>query len=237
MTDVDSWLSNIHSIQASAATHITEAHERHARFANKHRNAFNPSTFSVGCQVMLNRRNIHTTRPSKKLDDKLLGPFTITGVVGPNARRLALPPSMSRLHPVFHVSLLEPYRPSTLSGRHVSQPPPPTVIDGEAEYELEAILDSRAGRKKGLQYFVQWAGYGPEDNSWIPATETHADDALVMSFHTANPSKPGYTRAFPQITPEPTPATNPNLFHPPATPAAPTRRSQRRQAPSPQSLQ
>ena len=94
-----------------------------------------------------------------------------------------------------------------------------------------------AGRKKGLQYFVQWAGYGPEDNSWIPATETHADDALVMSFHTANPSKPGYTRAFPQITPEPTPATNPNPFHPPATPAAPNRRSQRRQAPSPQSLQ
>jgi len=215
ITDVDSWLSNIHSIQSSAARHITELHKRHARFANKTR-VFDSSAFSVGCQVMLSRRNIHTTRPSRKLDDKLLGPFTIKKLVGPKARKLALPPSMGRLHPVFHVSLLEPYRPSTLSGRHVSQPPPPRVrgLDGEAEYELERILDSKMGRKKGLQYFIQWAGYRPEDNSWIPATETHADNPLV-TFHTAYLSKPGYTRAFPQSITS-TPATNQDPFHTPS---------------------
>jgi len=53
--------------------------------------------------------------------------------------------------------------PSTLSSRHVSQPPPPVVVDGDVEFELERILDSKAGRKAGLQYFVQRAVPGPED--------------------------------------------------------------------------
>lgn len=129
MSLAKSWLANIHSIQTTAAKNITQAHERHACFTNNHHNAFDPSIFSVGCQVMLNHRSIHTTRPSKKLNDKLLGPFTVTKLVGPNARRLPLPTSMNRLHPVFH-TLLEPYRPSTLSGRHSANHRPPAWSTG-----------------------------------------------------------------------------------------------------------
>ena len=48
-----------------------------------------------------------------------------------------------KVHPVFHVSLLEPYHANELPGR--VQPPPPAVVivteEGEAEeYEVEAIL-------------------------------------------------------------------------------------------------
>lgn len=43
---------------------------------------------------------------SKKLSSRWLGPFEITTRVGRLAYKLCLPASMSRMHPVFHISLL-----------------------------------------------------------------------------------------------------------------------------------
>jgi hypothetical protein len=44
------------------------------------------------------------------------------------------------IHPMFHVSLLEPYHTSTIP-RKTHEPPPPIVVNGEQEYEVEEILD------------------------------------------------------------------------------------------------
>ncbi|CAJ0965437.1 unnamed protein product [Ranitomeya imitator] len=65
-------------------------------------------------------------------------------------------------------------------------PPAPVLIDGELEYVVEKILDSRFSRRK-LQYLVKWKGYGQEDNSWVVAS----DDDLVRAFHLAHPDWPG----------------------------------------------
>ena len=43
---------------------------------------------------------------------------------------------------VFHVSLLEPYNSQELE-QPIQEPPWPIKIDGEEEWEVEAILDSR----------------------------------------------------------------------------------------------
>lgn len=43
----------------------------------------------------------------KALAERYKGRFTIEKMIGPNAARLSLPPSML-IHPVFHVSLLRP---------------------------------------------------------------------------------------------------------------------------------
>jgi hypothetical protein len=53
---------------------------------------------------------------------------------------------------MFHVSLLKPYHASTIPGR-IHDPPPPIEIDGEHEYEIEDILNSRIYNHQ-LQYFV-----------------------------------------------------------------------------------
>ena len=67
-------------------------------------------------------------------------------------------------------------------------------IDGEEEYEISEILDSKIDkrRKCKLQYLVHWLGYEgtDEETSWVPADEVHASEA-ISDFHSANPSKPG----------------------------------------------
>ncbi|CAJ0932031.1 unnamed protein product [Ranitomeya imitator] len=68
-------------------------------------------------------------------------------------------------------------------------PPAPVLVEGELEYIVEKILDSRISRRK-LQYLVKWKGYGQEDNSWVFASDVHAAD-LVRAFHLAHPGQPG----------------------------------------------
>ena len=59
-------------------------------------------------RVYLDASDIQTTRPSKKLSHWRLGPFVIVCKVGNSAYHLKLPPSMSRLHPVFNIVKLTP---------------------------------------------------------------------------------------------------------------------------------
>ena len=44
-----------------------------------------------------------------KLSPRYIGPFEILECVGPVAYRLAVPPNLSGVHPVFHVSMLKRY--------------------------------------------------------------------------------------------------------------------------------
>jgi hypothetical protein len=57
-----------------------------------------------------------------------------------------------KIHPVFHVSLLEPYHASTIP-RWVSELPSPMEVNGEQEYEVEDIFNSKLYNQQ-LQYFV-----------------------------------------------------------------------------------
>ena len=70
--------------------------------------------FIPGDKVWLNRRNIKTTRPSDKLDFKKIGPYQIIEKHGKSSYLLKLPPSLKHLHPVFHISLLEPFKDATI---------------------------------------------------------------------------------------------------------------------------
>jgi len=93
-----------------------------------------------GDMVWLLPRNIKTTRPSKKLDYKKIGPFEILAKIGTRAYKLALLPSMS-IHNTFHISLLEPYQENQFPSQ-IKEPPPPIQIEGEEEYESDENIDS-----------------------------------------------------------------------------------------------
>ena len=94
-----------------------------------------------GKKVWLLRRHVATTRPSSKLDVRRLGPFAILDQIGNSVYRLKLPPSI-RIHPVFHVSLLEPHVANTFLGRVVPAPLP-IQVDGLPEFVVASILDSK----------------------------------------------------------------------------------------------
>jgi hypothetical protein len=122
-----------------------------------------------------------------------MGPFKILDIVGDGklAYRLELPERMKKVHPVFHVSLLESYRENKWEGR-VQPPPPPDEIEGELEYEVEEVLDSKVVRGR-LQYLVDWVGYGPEERTWESAGAVENAQEKVAAFHRAYPDRPSPT--------------------------------------------
>ena len=150
--------------------------------------------FKVGQQAFIKAKYFRSTRPSNKLSEKFLGPFDIIAQAGINSVTLRLPDTIRGVHPVFHVSMLEPAVPNEIPNR-VQSPPPPIEVQGELEYEISEILDSKIDRRRSckLLYYVRWLGYEgtDEEYSWLSATElTNAPD-LISDFHSAYPDKPG----------------------------------------------
>ena len=77
---------------------------------------------------------------------------------------------MCSIHPIFHTSMIEPATPKSFPGQN-SVPDPPVIIDGESEYEISWILDSKIDKRCQckLQYLVQWTDYEgmDEETSWL----------------------------------------------------------------------
>ena len=102
-----------------------------------------------------------------KLSPRFIGPFEILEKVGTVAYRLALPPSMSSVHEVFHVSMLRRYTPD-----------PAHVVDwgeikvdtyGTFEEGPVCIMDSREQvlRRKTMRLVrVLWQHRGVEESTW-----------------------------------------------------------------------
>jgi hypothetical protein len=95
------------------------------------------STFEAGQKVWLEAKNLGLPYRSVKLAPRHHGPFTIIKEISLVAYWLELPPTWN-IHPVFHASLLTPYVETKEHGENFSCPPL-DVIDGEEEYEVEAI--------------------------------------------------------------------------------------------------
>jgi hypothetical protein len=148
-----------------------------------------PPSYSIGDLVWLDGKNLRTSHPSSKLAPRRYGPFPIEKIVNPVTFRLTIPTSWSsRIHPVFHASLLTPYRETAAHGPNFTRPPPDLIgPDNAEEWEVAQVLDSRFYRGK-LQYFVSWVGYPSSDNMWLPASALANSADLVASFHRSHPS-------------------------------------------------
>jgi transposase InsO family protein len=130
-----------------------------------------------GEKVYLLRRNIKTKRPSQKLDHQKIGPFTIEEKLGPVNYKLRLPKSMSKIHPVFHISLLEPAPKNAMIAEDVE-----IDDDTEQEYEVERILNDK--RVSGKPYYlVKWKGYDTSENTWEPIENLTGCHQLVQRYH------------------------------------------------------
>ena len=143
--------------------------------------------------MWLEGRNLRIDRPSVKLAPKRYGPFKIRKVLSPITYQLALPPQW-KIHDVFHADLLTPYHETELHRPNFTRPPP-DLIDGEEEYEVEEILQSRKFGKGGkVQYLVKWKGYPESENQWVDWDDLHADE-VIADFKKKNPAAISHIKA------------------------------------------
>ena len=151
--------------------------------------------------VMLNAKNIRTKRPTKKLSPRMHGPFKVLEVKkGERAFQLEISLRW-KIHPIFHVSLFEPYRASVQEGRKQPQWVPED-IEADLKGEVEKIVKSefitytrkiqrRNKEFKELCYFVKWKGCAEDENTWEPPEGLGNARELVKEFHRQNPEMPG----------------------------------------------
>src|SRR5579863_2060090 len=168
-----------------------ELNIKHAQELVIKQSKFKP--FSEGQQVWLDSTHLKTTHPVTKLCPKHYRPFIVTKKISHVAYQLDLLPTW-KIHNAFHASLLSPYREMPEHGQNFTEPPP-DLIDGEQEWEVEHIVATRLfGHNNKCQYRVQWKGYSEAHDTWEPVSNIHAPD-LMAAFHQKEQQTPTLIRA------------------------------------------
>jgi hypothetical protein len=168
--------TTMHELAAVARVRMRQAQERQKRTADAHRRDLN---IPVGAPVLLNSKHLALKlNGTRKLMPKFIGPFTVLRKVGHVAYQLALGDTL-KVHNVFHVSLLRPYR--------CDGPPPPPprsfILEGAEHWNVELILKHRPRGRK-TEFLCQWEGFGPEHNSWEPEDHlSHCAGPLAAYWH------------------------------------------------------
>ncbi|XP_073061970.1 uncharacterized protein [Primulina eburnea] len=106
-----------------------------------------------------------------KLNPRYVGPFEILEKVGTLAYILALPPNMSRIHNVFHVSELRKYVPDP---SHILEAEPHLInedLNEKLTYKeiLIQIVDTmdQVLRRRTISYVkVQWSNHIEREATW-----------------------------------------------------------------------
>ena len=195
----DAFINKISSLREYLRSELKWAQSYQADQKNRHR--LPAPEFRVGDKVMLDSRNIKTTRPSKSLDLKNLGPYKIVRAINNMAYELELPKSMSGIFPVFHPWLLHLDNSEPLPGQRIEPPPPVHIDESGEDYDAEEILDSRIDKRKNdpytgskgcLMYKIKYTGYDVDARpTWQPYTDAAGCADLVADFHHQYPDKPG----------------------------------------------
>ena len=160
--------------------HLITAQSRQRSYANKRRC---PLEFKEGDHVFLKtkpRYGITRFGSQGKLSPRYIGPFEILERVGNVSYRLALPPQMSRVHNVFHVSMLRRY---IYDSSHIVHWEDLEIFDdGTYETRPIQILDRRDRmlRNKAISLVkVLWLHHGAEEATWELETEIRHKNILT----------------------------------------------------------
>ena len=142
--------------------------------------------YRVGQRVWLSTKDIPIREGTRKLAPQFVGPFTILRIINPMVVRLRLPTTMRRVHPTLHVSRLKPAVTHALCPTPTPLLPP---VSSTAGTLTRSTTSWTANAGAGLQYLIDWEGYGPEERTWTPARFI-LDRSLISEFHKTHPVPP-----------------------------------------------
>ena len=184
------FVKGLQSAMAEAKSNLKDSQDRQKKVADRRRQ---DQRYAVGDRVLLSTANLAVPpNLTRKLSKLYEGPFYIEECKGENAYKLTLPESV-KLHPVFNVSQLRPYiDPSGVFPGRTIDPSPPVVVDGDDEYEVEAVLGHRdAGRQRRREYLVKWKGYSALHNTWERAENLqNAEEEVDRYLQRSKKTKP-----------------------------------------------
>jgi len=159
------------------------------RYANQDR--MEPHLFVFGDGVYVHTDHIRTNRTARKLARKKISPFPI--VTQPSAMSLTPRfPSTICIHPVLHVAQLEPEDPNTFED--CDQTPLQLIVDGNPEYLIERIIDSKYNRVRCKYHSLYHLATRAQTTHPIGSLRTpsttkleNSSRALIMSSIPQNP--------------------------------------------------
>jgi len=187
----ESYLANLEKIYSRLKKSIVNAQAHYQRWGNKW--CLLALRIKIRDQVFVLVKFIRTTQLSRKLSEKYLGPFEVTGQPGTHLYLIRLPEHLRSIHLVFHISQLEPALTSQIPNCY-NPPLPPIEIAGHLKFEVAQILDSKLDKqqKDPLLYYVHWAGYEgtSEKYSWLTTSDLENATELLADFHHHHPDKP-----------------------------------------------
>ena len=162
---------------AQLRRHLERAQQRMVASANKHRRDVE---FEVGDMVFLKfrpyRQSTLFTAPNRKLAPRFFGPFRVEARIGSTAYRLELP-AESRIHPVFHVSLLK----RAIGSEVPAQELPSSLWDSDPPFLPETVLERRVVNREGEEFdqvLVKWLGQGIDEATWMDVADMHGQFPL-----------------------------------------------------------
>jgi hypothetical protein len=192
----------IQSALAVAKQALLKAQQNQKSFADKKRV---PLKLSNDQWVMLSTKNLKLKKDDrtvarKKLLPKFIGPYRVIEPIGCKGRevayRLSLPHGC-KIHDVFHVSLLRPYKEPSDEQMHGFLPQPLDWLDGLPSFEVERIAGHKIvnlrGGQKSLEFLIKWKHFGPSYDTWEPIANIREDlpsdlqSYILQVAHTSNP--------------------------------------------------
>jgi hypothetical protein len=185
---------------------ISEATEVMKQRYDKFRMDMEANTIKVGSKVYLDGAHLKVVDTTgklgarKTLDERRLGPYEVTEVLGNGtAFRLKLP-AHQKFHDVQSISKLEIVRESReFPDAHVDNPFLPVIIMDQEEYEIELILRHKTVRGKRL-FLVKYLGYDSSFNEWKHRSELSNATELVQQYELDQKLIGGPVRRSPRLT-------------------------------------
>ncbi|KAA8522099.1 hypothetical protein F0562_012587 [Nyssa sinensis] len=156
LMDCDKIIKDLRATLKESQSRMKKVYDRHHR----------EREFEEGDWVYLKlhpyRQASIAMRKNLKLSPKYYGPFQIAKKIGAVAYKLDLPKD-SRIHPIFHVSLLK----KKIGENLLVQSMLPIVRseDGILVSKPQAVLDRRV-RKKKDEVLIHWQGLSPAEATW-----------------------------------------------------------------------